>query len=504
MDDLTAGEALNTLLGLGAFQRAGEVVDVDRLIAENGVAPRHRNLVNRWLKLLARHGTLRVTGGGYAAPGPLAVCDLSGLWIEIEGLLVHDPDILAYARRASRRLRDLVTGCADPLEVLFAQGSFDTAEGLYERSPSARYLNGVVAAAVDVAMKSADPGAPFRLFEAGAGTGGTTSRLAPGFPETGEYWFTDVSDAFLGRARRKHRDNPAFRFARYDLDGDVYPEGLEPGFDVVLAANVVHATRDVDASIDRLRRLLKPGGLMILVETTTHYSIFDVTIGFVEGWSSFADKRRKEHPLLDADAWVDLAKANGFVSAERFPDDASAAQLLGQHIIVAQNGATGAAGAAAAGRTGSGVTEASAPPLAIEPLDLAGLEPRDRHGRLADLVRRAAAEAMRLRPSSLPRDRDRFTDLGMDSLMALQLKSTLARALGIDAQALPVTLAFDAGTVEELTRQLLALTQPPEPPPAEHPFVAPTLTEADLATLSDEEVEALLSARLGGELAESR
>jgi hypothetical protein len=92
----------------------------------------------------------------------------------------------------------------------------------------------------------------------------------------------------------------------------------------------------------------------------------------------------------------------------------------------------------------------------------------------------------------------------MDSLMALQLKSTLARALGIDAQALPATLAFDAGTVEELTRQLLALTQPPEPPPAEHPFVAPTLTEAELATLSDEEVEALLSARLGGDLAESR
>lgn len=89
-----------------------------------------------------------------------------------------------------------------------------------------------------------------RVLEIGAGSGGATLpalRALKGnteFPSYREYVFTDVSMAFLSRAREKFRD---FRFVKYGLldiekdlesqDGEAGFE-VEGGFDVIIASNV--------------------------------------------------------------------------------------------------------------------------------------------------------------------------------------------------------------------------------------------------------------------------
>ena len=302
------------------------------------MVPRYRNLVARWLNMLARNGVLREENGAFVSPAPLRHHDLSAVWREIELFLEDDPDTLFYLQRASGKLIELLTGRLSPLEVLFERGSLDRAEGIYERSPSARYLNAMAAAAVRSALEDRRGQTPFRMLEAGAGTGGTTSRVADFFPSDGEYWFTDLSDAFLARARRKFGSNAAFRFAKFNLDLPVPAEFPVGTFDVVLAANVVHATRDVGATLDRLRDLLKPGGLLVLVEWTTHHSHFDLAIAFVEGWNNFGDIYRRDHPLLPADRWVSLLRERGFFESERFPRPGTIGDDIGQHVIIARNG----------------------------------------------------------------------------------------------------------------------------------------------------------------------
>ena len=337
LDELTIGYAINTLVALGEFASDGERTTADEIVARHGVVPLYRNLVDRWLRLLAREGILQEQRGVFSGPHPLRQRDLSTLWRTIERFLSDDPDTLTYIQRASGKLVDLLTGRVSPLEVLFERGSLDRAQGMYERSPSARYLNAIVAAAVRSALEDHRGHGPFRLLEAGAGTGGTTADLAEFFPHDGEYWFTDLSDAFLMRARRKFGKNPAFRFTKFNLDLPP-PEELPVGqFDVALAANVVHATHDVGASLDRLRTLLKPGGLLVLLESTTYLSHYDLTIAFVEGWSSFADTYRTHHPLLSVDRWVSLLRERGFIEADRFPVSGATADHLGQHVIIGRN-----------------------------------------------------------------------------------------------------------------------------------------------------------------------
>lgn len=499
-DDLAAGHVVNWFASVGAFRAPGERRTVDDLLGTYAIKPIYRNLVLRWLRLLVRRGLLREDGDAFVAEQRLARADVSAIWSDVESLLGDDPDMLAYARRSSPKIGDLLTGRTSPLDVLFEHGELESAEGAYGHSVPSRYLSAMVAAVVRNLLAQHDPNVPFRLLEAGAGTGGTTLALAPFFPAGGEYWFTDVSDGFLSRAKRKFGDNPAFRFARVDLEAPLTDDLPAGACDVVLAANVVHATRDAGASLDRLRELLKPGGVLILVEVTKYHRILDLTIAFVDGWSAFDDAYRSSEPLLAADRWTSLMRERGFVEAERFPRSGTPGDAIGQHVIIARNGA--AVREARSTRAGAPRAAASgvdrAQPAAVRAPELSGANARERLERLRTFVAACVAHVLHLEHPEALGIRERFTDLGMDSLMALQLKSLIGAQLGIEDR-LAATIAFDTGTVEELTEQLLVLLGAAAPVTTA-PAVAAAggdIVSADaLAAYSDGEVEAMLAERL--------
>jgi polyketide synthase 12 len=88
-------------------------------------------------------------------------------------------------------------------------------------------------------------------------------------------------------------------------------------------------------------------------------------------------------------------------------------------------------------------------------------------------------------------------DLGLDSLMAVELRNTLARAVG---QPLPATLVFDYPTLEALGAHLAKLLGLDAEPSRREPVAAPppdAVARDEVAELSDAEAEAALLAELG-------
>lgn len=126
---------------------------------------------------------------------------------------------------------------------------------------------------------------------------------------------------------------------------------------------------------------------------------------------------------------------------------------------------------------------------------LDGLAPATQRQRVHDHVQEQLARVVGLPSGTTVDPRQSLSDVGVDSLMALELRNRLGASLGGD-RMLPATLVFDHPTVAALTeylgRQVLALSwDDPVAVPQSTTALAPNVLD-DIDGLSDEEVDRLL------------
>ena len=505
---LTRAHAVETLRGARLFREAGERHSVDEVLSAAGIGAAYRHLIQRWLIGLAHAGLLRADGDAFVADRALPESGLAALWVEAEDLFADNRPLFDYVRHCGTLVADVLRGRESPLETLFPGGSFELAQGLYERSTTMRYINQLAAAAFEVLGALAPARSGLRVMEIGAGTGGTSSSLLPVLPrERTRYRFTDVSDVFLEQARRRFAAWPGVEFGLFDLDADLESQGYAAGsFDIIVSANAVHAVKDLRAALQRLASLLAPGGVLVLIESTVHFDYFDMTTGLIEGWQHFADDLRGDNPLLAPTVWVDALRVAGFDAAQAWPKAGSSGEALGQHVIVAR-----VAGEAQGSGTRAQATDADASvsEATVEaPADVRGLWrvrfddalPVERLDLLRELARQQVMHVLRLDPASPPALHDRLMDLGMDSLMAVQLRNGLGRALDLK-RALPSTLMFDHPTIAAIAVHLLerladAVPAPSAAAPASATTASEPLAALAIADLSDEDIARLLDERL--------
>jgi acyl transferase domain-containing protein/SAM-dependent methyltransferase len=506
---LTAAHAIRTLRHAGLFARAEESRTLDEVLGAAGIGATYRHLVQRWLAQLVSRGLLHTRGLSFVAAAPLPDPGLPALWREAEHLFADNQPLLAYVRHCGELVGLVLTGAESPLETLFPGGSFDLAEDLYERSTTMRYVNGLAAAAIEALGSVIPSGRGLRVLEVGAGTGGTSAALLTVLPaDRTRYRFTDVSDVFLERAQSRFDLYPFVDYGRFDMDQDPAGQGYAPqSYDLIVSANAVHASTDVRLALRRLRDLLAPGGVLVLVESTTHLAWFDMTTGLIEGWQHFADDLRTDNPLMPPATWVTALHDAGFEDAGAWPEPGSPAETLGQHVLVAR----------VAGEDGGGAETVAADTSAVDRVSErtpAGGEhagaftqrvlqalPGDRLELLREFVRERVVRVLRLDAAEPPGRHDRLMDLGFDSLMAVQLRNLLGKGLGLD-RPLPATVMFDYPTIDTLAAYLLdRLITPASPGNAgvvpETARGGEALGADVVAAMSDAEIEALLLDRLG-------
>jgi malonyl CoA-acyl carrier protein transacylase/SAM-dependent methyltransferase len=517
LDQLALAYIIQALHEMGAFTQAGDCRTVDALLQQQGIAPTYRPLLQRWLADLAGAGLLRqVEPNRFCADAPLPAPEIPARLAEAAA--TAPPELLAYVERCGGGLHAVLTGSESALATLFPDGSYDTVDFLYSEWAPARYINAIVRAAVEtIAQHVTRPGRPLRVLEVGAGTGGTAAALLPALPaQQTRYLFTDVSDFFLARAAERFAAYPFVEFALLNIETAPNEQGVAlHSQDLVVAANVLHATRDLDATLRYAQSLLAPGGVLLLYEGTRHPRWLSVTTGLIEGWQRFEDTWRTDQPLLDAPTWEAALHANGFVEVIALPAAGHPADVLGQHLLMAR--APGepttavAAEATAQGQQAEGAAQpfASAAPPAPAALPeaealqaaLATALPAERTDLLVAFVRQSIAHVLRLRDwQSLKRNQP-LLDLGFDSLMAVELRNVLRQGLALPRK-LPATLLFDHPSIAAIAAYLEKMLDEGAPAAVAVASLEPAGAAAestgmdDLALLSDAEVEALLLKKL--------
>ncbi|KAK6225590.1 polyketide synthase [Colletotrichum tabaci] len=160
-----------------------------------------------------------------------------------------------------------------------------------------------------------------RILEVGGGTGGCTELILSALGDSkpvDRYDFTDVSAGFFEPARERFADwQDVMTYSTLDIEKDPASQGFEcASYDIVVACQVLHATTNMKRTLSNVRKLLKPGGKLVLVETTNDQLDLFFTFGLLPGWWLSEEEERQLTPSLTPDLWRTMLSASGFNGVE--------------------------------------------------------------------------------------------------------------------------------------------------------------------------------------------
>lgn len=448
LDRLCSLYTVRALAALGLNPLLHSHFTTEQLAEAFQIAGRHRPLFARLLTTLADDGVLIADGEAYhlaSLPSFQEVGAAAAALGERYPGLVHEIELV---QRCGDQLAAVLGDKVDPLSLIFPGGasasSLKRASAMYEQSAFSQFYNRLAAKAV---AKLGASGEPLTILEVGAGTGGTTSYILEALGERAfKYTFTDISHGFLLAAQQKFDGQGAMDYKTLDLQQDLIDQGEQPAsYDVIVAANVIHATSDVVATVNRLRSLLVPGGALVIVELVRPQRWLDITFGLTRGWWNFAgDDRRPDYPLLDVERWRTVIQEAGLVETAVVEPLAAGEPLpVEQAVIVAK-----------APATTESVTQRAREPVQALPVqpestlagDLDDGTETPRH-RVRELLTGHVRRVLELGDEPIPPTYS-FHDLGLDSLLAVEIAGALQRDLEVQ---LSPTLFFEHPSVGELS-----------------------------------------------------
>ncbi|KAL4745366.1 hypothetical protein BDW72DRAFT_198715 [Aspergillus terricola var. indicus] len=222
----------------------------------------------------------------------------------------------SFYTQVGRNLIPVLRGDVDPLDLLFGDGLADR----YYESMLSNPVHAHPAVAYLQHLSFQNPA--LTVLEVGGGTGGQTLRLLEAITADGSrmctrYDYTDISPAFFARAQEKLKDySNIVRYCTLGISQDPLAQSFKTAeYDLVIASHVLHATAKLEESVRNIRALLKPGGKLILFETT---SPDVVHVGFATGlltsWWTHLDHEARSgfSPCVDTPRWNQILKKTGF------------------------------------------------------------------------------------------------------------------------------------------------------------------------------------------------
>lgn len=134
----------------------------------------------------------------------------------------------------------------------------------------------------------------------GAGQAVLKALVGPnGIKRYREYVLTNVSQELLTSVHSEFRD---VNYSVLDIEKDPLQQGFQPIYDIVLSSNAVHASSNIHQALENCRKLLRPGGNLVLVEPT---------------------ESKASGAFLDSKSWDEALRRAGFKSGSELMVDES-------------------------------------------------------------------------------------------------------------------------------------------------------------------------------------
>ncbi|KAI0021287.1 hypothetical protein F4780DRAFT_790484 [Xylariomycetidae sp. FL0641] len=263
-----------------------------------------------------------------------------GLLDEYAARSLADSNLVEFGQNLVSVLKEEL----DPLDLLFNRGILDS----FYQSPVFSFTAQRLGAYMDLlGHKNSD----LKIIEVGAGTGSTSTVVLetlyqqgshPGSsPRFNQFDFTDISPSFFAKAQERYAQyGDRVRYKILDLERDPIEQGFEAhSYDVVVAASVLHATKNIGNTLKNVIKLLKPGGQLVFSEpTNTGMATIPFFSGVLSGWWLSEESFRPWGPLLSKELWGEALKNAGFDGLTvALADDAEETHALSLMVATSPN-----------------------------------------------------------------------------------------------------------------------------------------------------------------------
>ena len=448
VEQLSVAYTSNALQKLGAFSEGDRQYSVQQVRDRCQILPRYQQLLSRCLNSLAKRGYLQQEGEDFRGFKPVTTADFNALSIRAQNQKGDRAGFLHVLQACGENYADILTGRADPLELLFSAENQAALVQYYQDSPESRYFIEIIKAALQNLVQSLPPSVKLNILEVGAGTGSTTASLLPILPpEQTRYTFTDVGSLFLQQARQKFDSYSFIEYRVLDLDRHPREQGFEThSFDVIVASQVLHATKNLSKTLQSVRSLLAPEGVLMIWEMTQPESAaFNIIFSMMQPLE--ADEFRSPlYPFLSKNRWREALQRNEFVEVESFPET----DALKNHILIAKLSAKATYPLAAFSRSTVQKDPVNKDNNGSSSPSHSRSQPRKNYGAPRNQMEGAIAtiwqDVLGVKQVGI---HDNFFDLGGDSLIATQLIVRVRQSFSVD---LPVASLIEEPTVASLAK----------------------------------------------------
>lgn len=228
--------------------------------------------------------------------------------------------------RIGKSLLAIMRGQVSPRDLMLKD---DLLKTFYEKGLKVEGFNFQVAQLVKI-FSHHNPRA--NVLEIGAGSGASTGAVLEVLGGGGSgaplgfhhYTFTDISSERFEEVRKKFDAwGDLVSYNEFDIEESATEQSFKEGsFDLIIASRVLGKTKDIAKTMTNVRKLLKPGGKLIMVETTQEALHMQMVFGTLpEWWSSKCEpvengvltkKERHNSPSSSIHSWEYTLKQAGF------------------------------------------------------------------------------------------------------------------------------------------------------------------------------------------------
>ncbi len=320
---LTIAYICKSLKDMGITLETGTGIDVKEQIEKVGVIQDHHRLFHHMFKLLRDAGVVKGADGKFEV---ISNPDFRDVGVFMQELNMQFPQFhheSTLLGRCGPEIQGVLQGTVDPIQLIFPEDKWDAIVQYYVEGFAFKKYNDIAGKSIAELIRDIPEDQTIRVLEIGAGTGGMTQAILPMLPsDRTEYVFTDLSHMFMLKAQQRFTNYPFVQYKILDIEQDPDEQGFDLNtFDIIIASDVIHATRNLSVSLGNVQKLLASEGVLLMLEVTNSPVYLDFIFGMTEGWWLYEDLDiRTEHATMPPDKWKTVLESNGYTDVACYSD----------------------------------------------------------------------------------------------------------------------------------------------------------------------------------------